>query len=188
MKKIVLVALVFAAGTGSMAAAADLEQRAQGSRATVRAFMGALKGELMKAMQAGGPVEAVKACRVKAPAIAREQSEKTGWRVGRTSLKVRNPANAPDAWERKVLESFEARKAAGEDVKKMEHYEVVEMDGRKVFRYMKAIPTGALCLTCHGADLAPGLAAELDRLYPKDEARGFKAGDIRGAFTIVQPM
>jgi len=30
--------------------------------------------------------------------------------------------------------------------------------------------------------------AKLDTYYPADQARGFKVGDIRGAFTISQPM
>jgi len=33
----------------------------------------------------------------------------------------------------------------------------------------------------------PGIEAKLGALYPDDKARGFKVGDIRGAFSIVQP-
>ena len=65
--------------------------------------------------------------------------------VARTSLKYRNPDNATDAWERKVLEQFEARKANGEDPKQITHTEVVEDGGKKTFRFMKAIPTGPVC-------------------------------------------
>jgi len=108
--------------------------------------------------------------------------------VGRTSLKVRNPNNAPDAWERRVLEEFEARKARGEDVRKLEHAEIVAVNGKKRFRYMKAIPTGKICLKCHGAKLDPAVAQTLEQFYPQDKARGFRVGDIRGAFTITQPL
>ena len=61
------------------------------------------------------------------------------------------------------------------------------VDGRRVFRYMKAIGTQPVCTACHGAAIAPGVAAALDDLYPEDRARGFGVGDIRGAFSIVQP-
>ena len=61
-----------------------------------------------------------------------------------------------------------------------------EKDGKRVFRYMKAIPTGALCLNCHGTTLAPEVAAKLHELYPADAATGFNAGDLRGAFTITE--
>ncbi|HID49314.1 MAG TPA: DUF3365 domain-containing protein, partial [Chromatiales bacterium] len=104
-----------------------------------------------------------------------------------TSLKVRNPNNEPDAWERKVLESFEQRKQQGEDVKKMEFAEVVTVDGKQEFRYMKAIPTGKVCLQCHGAQIKPEVEAVLKQEYPRDQARGFRQGDIRGAFTITRP-
>ena len=61
-------------------------------------------------------------------------------------------------------------------------------NGRQVFRYMKAIPTAPICVTCYGADIDADLAAELDRLYPTDQARGFAVGDIRGAFTVRKAL
>jgi hypothetical protein len=108
--------------------------------------------------------------------------------VGRTSLKLRNPANKPDAWEQEVLEQFDARKAAGETLEKMEFHEVVDAEGVKTFRYMKAIPTGEVCLKCHGTEIDPKVQAELLRLYPSDEATGYALGDIRGAFTLSKPL
>lgn len=165
-------------------AGASPEQLAAEARGHVKPFMMALKGELKKAMKAGGPVNAIAVCNEKAPEIASRLSKESGWELRRTSLKVRNPDNAPDAWERGVLEDFEKQKAAGADVKKLEHYAVVEQDGKRIFRYMKAIPTGGICLECHGPQLKPEVAAKLDELYPQDQARGFNPGDIRGAFTF----
>ena len=184
---VVLVALLSAAPL-TFAANADMQQRIHDSKVVVKKFMTELKGHLQGAMKEGGPTKAIKVCNTIAPEIAKKWSEKTGWKVGRTSLKYRNRKNAPDAWERKVLEEFEARKAKGEDPKTMAHAQVVEQDGKKVFRFMKAIPTQKVCLKCHGANIAPPVKAKLDELYPDDQARGFKLGDIRGAFTIVQPM
>jgi hypothetical protein len=170
-------------------AADELAQRTEGARAAVAAFGEKLRGELIAALEAGGPPRAIEVCNLKAPGIADEISKKQGWRVARTSLKVRNPANAPDAWEKAVLEKFEARKAAGEDPAKIEHAEFATEGGKKVFRYMKAIPTAEKpCLACHGSVIAPEAAAVIARHYPNDQARGFKAGDIRGAFTVVQPV
>jgi hypothetical protein len=166
----------------------DVAARIAASRETVKTFMGELKGELQAAMKAGGPVHAIQACNIKAPEIARRLSSEKGFEVSRTSLRVRNPANAPDAWERSVLEKFEQRKAAGENPGKIEYSEVVTENGKREFRYMKAIPSGALCLTCHGESIAPAVRAKLDELYPEDKATGFKQGDIRGAFSIIQPM
>ncbi len=168
----------------------DIQDRSAASRAAVKEFAGTLQGELQAAMQAGGPVNALGVCREKAPAIAADISKAKGWRVTRTSLKMRNAENAPDAWEKKVLQDFEKRKAAGEDPAKLEYAETVMGGGKQEFRYMKAImiPEGAPCLACHGGNIAPEVAAKLKVLYPDDQATGYKTGDVRGAFSIRQPM
>jgi hypothetical protein len=168
--------------------AAEPESQVDASRATAAEFMKTLKGELMQAMQAGGPVNAIGVCKIRAPAIAAELGEREGWQVGRTSLKPRNLANAPDEWERARLENFEQRKQAGEDPGQIEYYAVVDQNGQPVFRYMKAIPTAQLCLVCHGEKIDSAVEAKLTELYPRDQARGYKAGDIRGAFTFIEPL
>lgn len=188
MKRILALGLLLALPL-SLPAANDLDKRAQESRAVIKQFFGELKGQLVAAMKSGGPGKAITVCNTMAPSIAKKHSKANNWQVARTSLKPRNADNAPDAWEKGVLEQFEARKAAGEDIKKMEHFEVVEADGKKSFRYMKAIPTAEKpCLACHGGNIKPEVASQLDAKYPNDQARGYKAGDIRGAFTIIQPM
>lgn len=193
MKKLISVALLCSIPSAAALAQQDeLQQRANESRVVVKQFMGQLKGELGKAIKAGGPVEAIRVCHTVAPAIAKTESDKHGWEVGRTSLKTRNPDNAPDAWEKKVLLEFEQRAASGEKMNNMEHFEVVEQDGKKVFRYMKAIGMPPLnkmpCLKCHGENIDAKVVARLDELYPHDMARGYKPGMVRGAFTITQPM
>lgn len=188
MKKLFIFALV-AILPAAQTLADGHGQRAQQSREVIKTFFAELKGELQNAIKEGGPVKAIEVCNSKSPEITQRLSQEKGWSIGRTSLKLRNPANAPDAWEKAVLEEFEARKAAGEDPQKLEHYEVVTQNGVKQFRYMKAIPTAKKpCLVCHGENLKPEVAAALDKLYPTDQARGYREGDIRGAFTITQPM
>lgn len=170
--------------SASEVSSADVDE----ARSAVGGFMKSLKGRLQSAMQEAGPLHAVDVCKVDAPRIAAELSGAGGWQVARTSLKVRNPDNAPDDWEREVLRSFAERHAAGEAFEKMEHVEVVEQDGRETARYMKAIPTAELCTTCHGADIDPALSEKIYELYPDDQARGFRAGELRGAFTLVKPL
>jgi len=168
--------------------AADYSDEVEASRETVKEFMQTLKKELQTSMQEGGPVNAVSVCNLIAPAIANTYSVRNGWEVGRTSLRLRNPNNAPDAWERSVLEAFEERKLAGEDPAQMEFHEVVRVDGDKQLRYMKAIPTSRPCLACHGEALDSIVKARLEKLYPHDQALGYREGDIRGAFTVTQPL
>ena len=187
MNSTVLLAAVLILLSGSVAVS-SADDRVTASREALRDFAGELKGELIAAMKEGGPVNAVSVCSEKAPGIAARVSREKGWEVGRTSLRVRNPRNAPDDWEAKVLESFEERRRQGEDPGTMEHSEVVKEDGKSLFRYMKAIPAGELCLTCHGKDIDPGLSARISELYPEDRATGFSLGEIRGAFTITWPV
>lgn len=187
MKKYVYV-FVLALGLSSVVMADEIDKRSKQSRIVLGDFMLLLKLELKAAMREGGPGNAIMVCKNRAPKIAAEISEKHGWRVARTSLKLRNPLNEPDPWELKVMQEFEKRKAGGEEIKTLEYAEIVKTDGKRQFRYMKAIPTDKLCLQCHGTDIEEEEAAALKKFYPHDKATGFKEGDIRGAFTITQPM
>jgi hypothetical protein len=159
--------------------------QAEEAKGLIKSFAGTLKGELEAAMKAGGPTQAIKVCKERAPAIAKDISTKSGWDVGRTSLKTRNTElNAPDDWERAVLNRFDERRAAGEPADSLAFGEVVEVNGTRQFRFMKAIPTGDVCLACHGTQIAPEVAAALDDAYPGDQARGYTIGDVRGAFSL----
>jgi hypothetical protein len=146
-----------------------------------------LKAELGAALEKGGPVAAIEVCRSRAPAIAARLSAESGARVGRTALRVRNAGNAPDDLERAVLEQFAGDLAAGRVEGPPEAAFEIKREGGIERHYMRAIPTEALCLTCHGETLAPELAAAIARGYPNDQATGFKLGDLRGAFRVVWP-
>ncbi|MGO9172542.1 MAG: DUF3365 domain-containing protein [Rhodomicrobium sp.] len=157
------------------------------ARSIVGQFSEKLKSQLVGAMKAEGPVKAIEVCKVAAPAIAGEVSTE-GWSVGRTSLKLRNAKSKPNEWEKQTLELFEAEKAKGADVTKLERSEIADVNGVRTFRYMKAIPTAEPCLTCHGSEVKEPVKAKLAELYPNDRATGFKLGDIRGAFTLSKPV
>ncbi len=53
---------------------------------------------------------------------------------------------------------------------------------------MKAIPLSGVCVNCHGPRIKTQLSDKIYKLYPDDKARGFIPGDLRGAFTVTQPM
>lgn len=168
--------------------AVDTEQLTQKSRDAIKTLGGELKATLQASMKANGPIESISVCNIEASKIASRISEEKGLSVARTSLKYRNIANQPDAWEKSVLLQFEQRKAKGEELNKLDYAEVIQQDGKQVFRYMKAIPTGEVCLNCHGSNIAEPLSEKILSIYPDDKATGFKMGDIRGAFTVIQPI
>jgi len=163
----------------------DEDQQVEACRAAVQKLGGALKSALVKAMGEGGVEGALHVCHDEAQHIADRICDEEGLTVGRTSLKVRNQANGPDAWEQAGLAAFADRIAAGEKIKDLEMWATVTApEGARTLRYLKAIPTAPLCLNCHGADLSDDVAAKLADLYPDDQARGFALGDLRGAFSV----
>lgn len=151
-------------------------------------LMAVLQEEIAK----GGAENAIPVCREQAPVLAKQVSTDTGWKIRRVSLKVRNDQRAtPDSWERSVLEEFDRRVAAGESPARLETWrEDVASDGRKEFRYMKALPTQKMCLECHGPNdsIKSTVKSKLTELYPHDLATGYAEGQIRGAISIRKPL
>lgn len=187
-----LIALSMFSFAAVAAEPADWPEWVGKSRALASQLGSELKGELTRAIEQGGPVSAIPVCRDRAPAIAAHLSEQSGAKVSRTALRVRNPANAPDELQRAVLEQFAEQLEATPSVATPASgppEAVFEIKGAKGIerRYMRAIPTDALCLTCHGTAVSPEIAAAIKQAYPKDEATGFSQGQLRGAFSVTWP-
>jgi hypothetical protein len=165
---------------------AEQSQYLEESRKVAQEFMQTLGGALKKQLALGGAESAIGVCKEIAPSLANEYS-KNGRVVKRVSLKNRNPEQGvPDAWEQNVLAGFDLGQQQGKPVADMEMVAVRdEADGRW-FRYMKAIPTQAMCLQCHGqsSDISDGVRALLLKEYPQDKAVGYSEGQIRGAISI----
>lgn len=73
-----------------------------------------------------------------------------------TSLKLLNPANAPDEWETKALKSFEQGSK--------EFLEMQQIDGQPYLRMMKSLIIDQGCMKCHAH-------------------QGYKIGDVRGGIS-----
>ncbi len=158
------------------------------ARALVKQFATRLQSALKGAIEAQGFTHAISVCKIDAPQIAQSLGAESGWRVARTALRLRNPNNAPTPEELVVLADFLARAEAGENLAKMDNEAVTEEAGQRRYRYMKAIPTGEICTNCHGTEIDPDLAAAIRAKYPRDQATGFKLGELRGAFTLSKPL
>jgi hypothetical protein len=166
------------------ALAEDADPRQAEARTLVKRFVGTVKPLLTSTIQEQGPVAAIGVCAERAPALADQLSEETGWSVRRVSLKPRNAERArPDDWEREQLERFAARAAEGVPGPMLNHGEVV--DGS--YRYMQAQPVGGVCLVCHGETIDPAVAEAIRTYYPDDRATGYRLGEIRGAITLTAP-
>lgn len=78
-----------------------------------------------------------------------------------TSLKPMNPANAPDAWEKRALLAFET---GAPEVVSLEN-----IGGSPFLRYMHVLKTEAACLKCH-------------------DRQGYAEGDVRGGISVSVPF
>ncbi len=115
--------------------------------------------------------------------IANDFTLVTGYKLKQTSLKIRNQANAPDEWEKKVLKKLQS----SEYSKGVGFGETLEAEDEKIYRYMKPIYAEKACLECHGEKdkIKPAIKQFLARKYPDDQAFGYKEGDIRGGISVI---
>ena len=176
-----LVLLIAAVLVPRVAAAGEVDPDIAKGRTLVATFGSQLKAELKQSLGEGGPVGAIAVCKERAPQIASALSRSSGVKIRRTSLRYRNPLNAPEPWEADVLRAFETEHVESPEAP-LEYVEQLE-DG--TIRYMSAIRAGAVCLACHGDPLADTIKDQLQADYPHDRARGYALGDIRGAFSLT---
>jgi hypothetical protein len=144
-------------------------------------LQGALLAELHRRLEAEGPAGALDACHLAAIPVEQRSARYEGVTVGRTSARLRSPANAPPAWAVPIVERYATQPRADVDGF------VVDLGNRVgVLRPIREQP---LCGSCHGPEraLGPGVTARLAQLYPEDRAIGFRDGDIRGWFWLEVP-
>lgn len=169
---------------GSTPSSADVAPEAlEQARAAGRALGTELMGALLEELKEGGPVRAVRVCSEVAQKTAAAHSTDTTT-VRRVSLKVRNPTDRPDDWERAQLQRLEELHRQGE--LPGEVAEARQEDGQRVLRWLKPIVVAEMCLQCHGApeSFQPAVRELLAERYPEDEAVGYQAGDLRGAISV----
>jgi len=163
------------------------EAGVQEAKKITKQFAGQLKKELQAAMQAGGPTNALQVCNLKAMPITEQISNDSDALVSRVSLKNRNPDNVPNDWQREELEAFDKRAAQGENIDTMASVSVKKLDnGKHQIRFMKALPTGGVCLACHGQQVAEPVLTKIKELYPDDKATGYSLGEVRGAIVVLK--
>jgi hypothetical protein len=139
------------------------------------------KQDLQRALKSGlaeGPAGAIQVCRVKAPGIADALST-GGVRMGRSSHKLRNPDNTAPDWVSPIMQQYL-------DDPSSRAPQAIELADNR-WGYVEPIIVQPLCLTCHGSELAPEIAARVSELYPEDRATGFETGDLRGVFWLEFP-
>ena len=139
-----------------------------------------VRAKLTEAMASGGPAAAIGICGEAAAEVG-ASLQKDGVQVGRSSLRLRNPANTGPDWVQAWLLGQGERLAA-------EASPFVDKTPTSV-RVALPIAVEAPCVACHGSPeaLAPEIRAALAQRYPSDRATGYAVGDLRGAVWAEVP-
>ena len=142
-----------------------------------------LSSTLMSKIKEGGIDGAVGFCNVEALPITRQMSDLHGAEIKRTSLRIRNPKNAPTEEEVAVLNYFQDRMNNGKLLEPR-----VELDKKGRPHYYAPILIEKKCLMCHGQmnrELSVSVDSIIRSRYPEDLATGYKEGELRGMWSIA---
>jgi hypothetical protein len=166
--------------------AADSARAEQQGAAVAGAIAQGLAQRLHAEMERAGAAGAVDFCAREALVLTDsllDQTEATA--VRRTSTRIRNPRNAPDALERVALAWFDSVHAATGELPPS----YVQAAGEDEVRYYRPLTIAPFCTSCHGtADaIDPDVRRILAERYPDDRATGYEAGDLRGVIRVSLP-
>ncbi|MCB0402987.1 MAG: DUF3365 domain-containing protein [Flavobacteriales bacterium] len=143
-----------------------------------QATFAALSGKLQQAIADGGVENALKFCSANALPLTDSLAQQYNVIIKRTSHKVRNLKNAPNAEEASIIDRY----LTGENKP------VIRMNDTGEAIFYAPIMTKGLCLICHGEvgkTISPADSETIASLYLEDQAINFSEGDLRGMWSIT---
>jgi hypothetical protein len=142
----------------------------------VNALASEMMGELTAALDSGDVSASIAVCKEKAPHVTAQVSEVYGVQIGRTSNKLRNPANVAPAWAQPYMAEM------------VEDPTYVAGPNGELGALLP-IKLRAECQMCHGPaeQIDEGVMTAISEAYPDDQAVGFVEGDLRGWFWVEAP-
>ncbi|MEX2471107.1 MAG: DUF3365 domain-containing protein [Gemmatimonadota bacterium] len=164
---------------------AEIERATEIGREAAGRLAATLMQQLSTEMAEGGPEAAIEFCSDEAMDLTHGVNTALGdLDVKRTSTRVRNPENAPDALEQAALSHFESEIEGGSLPENW-----IQTAGDDELRYYQPLIVNEMCTQCHGpADaLQPAVRTRLETLYPQDRAIGYAPGDFRGLIRVAIP-
>ncbi len=135
-----------------------------------------LSGRLTEAIASQGLASAIAVCQKEAPSIAKVVGDEHGLQIGRTGVRLRNTNNIAPSWAEPLVRD------------KTETPTFVTLSNGHAAALLP-IKLQVQCLMCHGTkeQIAPEIQDQLMKLYPNDQATGFREGELRGWFWIDLP-
>lgn len=164
----------------------SLSALAESFEIEAKQLAGDLKSSLVKNLtekiEKDGAIGAIKFCHLNAKSIAKSAAGERikKYEFGRTSHKIRNPQNKPQSWHEKYL-----ARMIGKKKEQVENDTFIHQEKNHKY-YLESLYVGPKCLACHGEQIAPEVKKEIQKLYPKDMATGFKLGEFRGFLWIKE--
>jgi hypothetical protein len=147
-----------------------------------------LVGELTRVISEEGAERALAFCSEEAWALTRtiQDDHDDRLELKRATLRWRNSANAPDAWEERVLRYLETLEVRDPEAVPTE---LTARGPDGALRYYRVLRTAPMCLNCHGdvASLDRGVRQAIRALYPNDRATGYQRDDLRGVIRVEIP-
>ncbi len=144
-----------------------------------------LSNQLQSAIKVGGVQSAIGFCNAAALPITDSLSAKYNAVIKRTSLKLRNPNNAPDSLEAKMLNMYLIMSRMRNPVMVPK---ILVKNEHEIQFYAPIMIKSKTCLKCHGV-IDDTMQEEdyhiISKLYPNDAATGYKSGDFRGMWSIT---
>jgi hypothetical protein len=116
-----------------------------------------------------------------------QAAQAAGFSLKRTTLRWRNPDNAPDQWEDRVLRYLEALEEFDPGSVPVE---LTAQGPGESLRYYRPLRAAPMCLNCHGdeGEMDPRVLEILREGYPEDRATGYGAGELRGVIRVEIPQ
>lgn len=141
-----------------------------------------LKGKLSAAIKSGGLQNGVTTCNNIAQKIMDSLSIVHNAKIKRTTMKLRNPTDAPDHQELSMMSEYNKLFNEGKKLKP-----VVRQYNDSI-RFYAPIFIEDVCLKCHGI-IGENIKQEnynlIKKHYPRDEAIDYKLGDLRAIWSVT---
>jgi len=163
--------------------AIDQKAYAQKGKAIAQATFKVFKKNIEAIAQTEGLPSVVNFCHDKALKITDSMGKANNVIMKRSSHKLRNKKNAPDADEKLVIDSYlRTQENQNEQMKPM-----VMTDDEGFVHFYAPIKIKKNCLKCHGTpekEVLTPILKVIKEHYREDQATGFKLGELRGIWDI----
>lgn len=143
-----------------------------------------LSSNLTAAIARGGAASALEFCSVNVSPLTAAIAGPGGVEIRRVTHRPRNPANRANPTELDLLRNYQHGLTAG----RTNPPTLISQTSGRVTYYAPILLNHPLCLQCHGEpgrEIAADTLAAIDRLYPQDQARGFRLNELRGMWAIT---